>query len=196
MKYVLLSLSTLHKIVEKIGSIYTEVAGFLLSLLIIPLVTFFGGVRLDMMKLVVIAVALDLGWGTWSSIKRKQWLCSTSVQSTIIKIIVYGTMFSIVAVIEKGISEEFMWLSRLTCIVLCTSEAWSIFAHILIIKPNFPVIRLLRKVLAGEISKKLGITEDVFAGIMRQKMCKIVETKVCDDCGDCKITKTDNNEQG
>jgi len=44
--------------------------------------------------------------------------------------------------------------------LLCAAEFFSVCAHMLIIKPDLPAVKMLKKLLAGEIAHKLGIQEE------------------------------------
>lgn len=194
-RYLLITFETLERIFTKFVNLFTDVFAYIFSFLSLTALAFFGETRIFMIKLVLIAVVLDLFWGIWSSIKRKKFLCSMAITATIIKLLAFGTFFAIANVIELGIGQDFVWLSRVVCVILCTGESWSIFAHLLIIKPDFPVLKLLKKLLAGEISKKLHIEEKDIYLAMGEKPCIKVATKICDNCGDCKIVKPEENEK-
>jgi hypothetical protein len=162
MDYTSIAYNTLLNVWSKIFVVYKDTVAYSLTIILFSLISWFGAERVEMIKLVLIAAVLDLIWGVISSLKRKRFLCSRFFLATAVKVIIYATLFSIVAVIEKGISLELMWISKVLCAVICVSEFWSISAHILILKSNFPVLKLFRTVLAGEIAKKVGITRQSF----------------------------------
>lgn len=192
-QYLTMAYNILSKVWDKILLVFSSIYSILITSILLPILAFLGIERLWLIKLVIIALVIDLIWGTLSSIKLKKFLYSRFFIATLVKASIYGTLFSIMAVVESGFSPEFTWFSRLTCIVICISEMWSIFAHILIVKPNFPIIKILKKALTGEITKKLGGYKVDFSSLLKDdELCKVVETKICDNCGSCKIVKKDN----
>lgn len=71
---------------------------------------------------------------------------------------IYGSVMALAALIEKSIIADLTMLSRAAASILIVAETISVFGHILIVKPNAPVIKLFWKVLRSEIAKKLGIS--------------------------------------
>lgn len=116
-----------------------------------------GDARMTCILLVLAAIFLDLGWGMASSIKRGTFALSIGLVKTGIKMAIYLTIMLLSIMLEKALGDDFNLITRLATAVLVVAESISISAHILIIKPDTPVIKMLWKVLRSEIAKKLGI---------------------------------------
>jgi len=117
-----------------------------------------GDARITCLCLVIAAVIIDLIWGVVSSAKRKKFALSIGFTKTAIKLMIYGSVMALAALIEKSIISDITMLSRAAASILIVAETISVFGHILIVKPNAPVIKLLWKLLRSEIAKKLGIS--------------------------------------
>ena len=59
-------------------------------------------------------------------------------------------------------------MERLVCTFAACCELWSAMANMLIVKPDFPFISLLRKSLAGEIANKLNLGKDEVEDILNK----------------------------
>jgi len=152
-------------IIHRIANMLSNVWGWVGSAFIFAMtyiVGWFGDTRTSCLYLILIAVGLDLLWGMASSHKRKTFALSVGFTKTAIKFAIYLSILMVVAAAEKAISDNWCILFRATSAVLICAEGISICGHILIIKPDTPVIRLLWKVLRSEIAKKTGVrVEDV-----------------------------------
>jgi hypothetical protein len=62
-----------------------------------------------------------------------------------------------------------MLTSSVIASILITSELWSILGHIGIAYPDWLVIKLLKRYLKGEMSKKLDIPEEELDNILYKK---------------------------
>lgn len=144
----------------RLEKIITTVSGRIWSMIVFAFtwaVTWLGETREVLIYLVFTAALLDLIWGIASSIKQKRFVLSVGLTKTCIKIVVYLSILLVVALAEKALAEDWNLIFRLTASVLIVAEGVSICGHILIIKPDTPVVRLLWKVLRSEIAKKLNI---------------------------------------
>ncbi|MFV0587078.1 phage holin family protein [Bacteroides reticulotermitis] len=149
-----------YSILGKIEKIITTAIGRLWSCMVFAFtwtITWIGETREILVYLVLAAALLDLFWGIASSIKLKTFVLSIGFTKTCIKLAVYLSILIIIALAEKALAEDWNLIFRLTTSVLIVAEGVSICGHILIIKPDVPVIRLLWKVLRSEIAKKLNI---------------------------------------
>ncbi len=142
---------------QKIISTLWGWAGSLIAFILTWLVTWIGDTREMCVYLVLAAIILDLIWGIASSAKRGSFAMSIGFTKTCIKLAVYMSILTIVVIAEKALSDNWDIMFRLASSVLIVAEAVSIFGHILIIKPDTPVIKLLWKVLKSEVAKKLNI---------------------------------------
>lgn len=144
----------------RLEKIITTVSGRIWSMIVFAFTwaaTWLGETREVLIYLVFAAALLDLIWGIASSIKQKRFVLSVGLTKTCIKIVVYLSILLVVALAEKALAEDWNLIFRLTASVLIVAEGVSVCGHILIIKPDVPVIRLLWKILSSEIAKKLNI---------------------------------------
>ena len=147
-------------VTDKIYRILSTLLGWVGSFIAFMLtwvISWLGDTREMCVYLVLSAIVLDLIWGIASSAKRGTFAMSMGFTKTCIKLAVYLSILTIVAIAEKALSDDWNLIFRLTSSVLIVAESVSIFGHILIIKPDTPVIKLLLKVLKSEVAKKLGI---------------------------------------
>lgn len=158
--------STLIDILHKLHTLFSSFAGYLIALFVL-VCTFFGG-RLDLFYYVVIAVGFDLFWGVVTALKQRKFILSQAMTKTAVKLGIYLTMFVMVALPEKAFAQDWIIATRLVSAVICAAEIWSVLGHILICCPNFPILKLLRKYIQGEIAKKLEVdaneVEDILNG--------------------------------
>lgn len=159
-----------EKIFEKIAVVFTNAWGWIMTLFI-GFVSFLG--EEDTSFLVVgIAIAFDLFWGILASIKRGEYIFSEAGRSSFTKAFAYGSVLVLVLLIEKLTHDGSFIATRVMCVVAASCELWSVCANILIVKPSFPFIRLFRKYLAGEISKKLNITTEEYNELMQERRAR------------------------
>lgn len=138
--------------VHKVGS---SVYGWFLSCLC-GAVSFFATERYCF-YLVLTAILLDALFGTIVSIsKRKQFALSKLGRLTIFKIISYGASLVIVFMIERLAHDTGFIGVKVAAGWAAACEFWSMSASILIIWPDAPFFRIMRRQLKGEISAKLG----------------------------------------
>jgi len=112
---------------------------------------------------VFLAIAFDLFWGVWSSLKRKQFLLSESLRETFKKVAIYGGSLFVVYAIEKALLDDWFIVTRTLCAFASACELLSASASMLIVKPDMVFLRLFRLQLKGEIAKKVGVdTDEIF----------------------------------
>ncbi len=151
---------TFNNVIDKIIKVLSSLWGWMGSFTAFVftwLVTWLGDTREVCLYLVLAAIVLDLFWGIASSAKRGVFAMSIGFTKTVIKLAIYVSILTLVVFAEKAIADDWNIIFRLAAAVLIVAESVSISGHILIIKPDTPVIRLLWKVLKSEIAKKLGI---------------------------------------
>ena len=105
--------------------------------------------------IVGLAIFFDFILGVWTSIKQGKFAKSQLIQDTFIKVIVYGVPLLLIGLSEKMFHEWGVAL-YVACSISIACELWSISAHLLIIAPNMPFLRLLRFQLKDEIKSKTG----------------------------------------
>ncbi len=160
MELLIIINQVIGSVIDKLHRIISTLWGWIgsfLAFVLTWLVTWLGDTREMCVYLVLSAIILDLIWGIASSAKRGTFAMSIGFTKTCIKLAVYLSILTIVAIAEKALSDDWNLIFRLASSVLIVAEAVSIFGHILIIKPDTPVIKFLWKVLKSEVAKKLGI---------------------------------------
>lgn len=107
---------------------------------------------------VLAVLAADLFFGAWSSLILKRFKISIALYSTAVKLILYFTLFYMPLIMEKILSNNSVGFGTvIVTALLCAAEFFSICAHMLIIKPDLWVVKILRNLLAGEMAHKLGM---------------------------------------
>ncbi|KAA6303110.1 MAG: hypothetical protein EZS26_000713 [Candidatus Ordinivivax streblomastigis] len=110
--------------------------------------------------IVFVCVLFDLFWGIWSSVRRKKFILSEALRETPKKLFIYLSCLLIIYLIEINIHDEYLLGTKIVGTLMAACELWSASAHILIIKPDMPFIKLFRKQLKGEMEKKTGFNLD------------------------------------
>lgn len=159
-------LNTLISIYDKMALIFNSTFGWILA--IFTFVVAYLGESAMAFAGVGIAIVMDAVWGIIVAIRNNKFILSLLLRETMNKMFIYVTTLAMVLFIERSLNEDWYIATRVVCAIASACELWSICANILIIKPNFPFIRLFRKYLVGEISKKIGISEDEFLEINKK----------------------------
>ena len=152
----------------KFGDIFSNIWGWIVSGVLMLLDVFAGHGFL--VAMIVILTCIDAVWGVAVSIKRKKFAQSELLRLTIGKLAVYGcAMFGFFAIdhyitLETGL--EIGVTSGLVGLLISLTELWSSSASMLIIYPDFPVLKMLQKQLTGEIARKLGCEPKEVAKIL------------------------------
>jgi len=150
--------ANVEKIGAKVCDIFSTVGGWILGIVL----AFFAFIGDDQAPFIAVGVAvlLDMFWGVLSAIKRKKFILSFLARETLYKVLIYGTVLSVVLNIERSINEAWGLATTILCVIAAACEVWSAGAHILIIKPDCAFIRLFRKYLIGEIANKLKMSNE------------------------------------
>lgn len=159
--------TVIDKMAEKIAQMFSTLGGWLIALMV-GFIDFLGGESTSFL-VVGIAVLLDLGWGMAAAVKRGEYILSEAVRDTFTKLFAYGSVLALVLLIERLTHGGTFIATRVLCVVAASCELWSVCANILIVKPGFPFVRLFRKYLAGEISKKMNITTEEYDQMMQAR---------------------------
>lgn len=161
-------LDVVNSIPTKIYDVLSTTWGKILTALIFC--GSFLGERLPLLWYITAAVFIDALWGIATAIKAKRFIFSKFITKSAIKIFAYVSIYGVVALIEKGYMDGgFMLTSSIIASILITSELWSILGHIGIAYPDWLVIKLLKRYLKGEMSKKLDIPEEELDNILYKK---------------------------
>ena len=107
--------------------------------------------------MVFFAIVFDLAWGIASAIKRKKFILSEAARETVKKVLIYASTLFLVLIIERTIHENSFVGFRVVCAIAAACELISVTAHMLIIKPNMPFVRIFTLSLKGEMKKKLNV---------------------------------------
>lgn len=153
-----------EKLFTKLSVILQTLQGWLLALGIF-LAEYFFATHGTVVKAVLIVTILDAVWGIAVSIKRGEFTLSELMRLTVAKIAVYGS--ALAAFIQIDIVANTELCTDIVSIPILLCESWSMAGSMLIINPQMPILRLLKKALTGEIANKLRMTpeevEQVFA---------------------------------
>lgn len=155
------------KIMEKVWQIFTTLYGWII-MLFVGFVDFLGDEKTAFL-VVGITIVFDLVWGIAAAVKRGEYIFSEAGRNTFTKMFAYGSVLVLVLLIEKLTHGGTFLATRILCVIAASCELWSVCANILIVKPGFPFIRLFRKHLAGEISKKLNISTEEYNELMQER---------------------------
>ena len=129
---------------------------------------FIGGYELAIWS-VVICVLLDLFWGVWASIIRKQFAKSELFRETIAKLTAYATALAVFIFCEKNIPGDTFFIVSIVATIMCGTELWSMSANILIVCPKAVFFKLLKPALKSEIASKLHVPEDEVNDILNNQ---------------------------
>jgi hypothetical protein len=117
--------------------------------------------------LVLAVTLIDAAWGIAVSVHQGKFTLSELARLTVAKIAVYGCALFVFIGLDKFIESTITASVVGAAIVLV--EFWSSCASMLILYPNFLFLRLMKKVLIGEIASKLKISEDEARELMEGK---------------------------
>ena len=150
----------LHRVVCSIGGWFVNIMLF---------VAFQFGDDAHLVHWILIALAADLFFGSWQSIKRGTFHISYALQETAVKVVLFVTVFFMPLIIDVIIPTDLSYLTIAVAALLVGSEFFSVLAHILIIKPDFVGARLIKKLLEVEVAHKLNIDPKDIGRIFKTK---------------------------
>lgn len=163
-----------------IGGWLGAVATFCLSL--------FNQDAIFLTKIIWVALAIDFVFGTWTAIKAKKHVLSQAIILTAVKYAIYSLLFWLVVMAERGVGDTWFIASRLVFAFCMIAEIWSVIGHVAIINPRLVFIRLLRKSLAGEVARKLDMTE-------KEALAFLDGKEEDDKCKTCEKHQNNETEQ-
>lgn len=143
----------IDKMVRHIVNLFDSIFGYLLFC-VSMVATFIAGEKAAF-TIIGLAIFFDFILGVWTSLKAGKFGRSRLVQDTFIKIIVYGIPLLLVGLGGK-LFHEWCIVFYALCALAIACEIWSITAHLLILAPNMPFLKLLRFQLQDEIKSKTG----------------------------------------
>lgn len=160
LKSLLLScLAHANIVASKLSEIFNTLWGWTCAAWILC-INFFAGYETSIVAMIV-CVALDTAWGIAAQIKQNRFAISALGRDGMLsKLALYASVIIGFIHIENMVNLE----SHLTVIIIssliCLVEIWSMSGSALIINPQMPFLRLFRRVLTGEIARKLDIKEE------------------------------------
>ena len=131
---------------------------------ITALMLFFGTFGLapisPLIHLVIGFVFTDMLFGLSVTIYKKGWshILSCRLRDSLVKILFYVTILIGLFFIESVIVDGYFLTCKLAFAVIAGTELWSIMANMLVLFPNLPALKLLKKYLSSEMARKLNTT--------------------------------------
>ena len=141
---------------ERFSAILHTVQGWIAALVLL-IADYIAGHEFAV-GLVVAITIMDAVWGIAVSIKRGKFALSELARLTVAKFAVYGCAMLTFIGIDRIIDADITTAAIAPVITLV--EFWSSCGSMLILYPNLPALRLLKKALIGEIASKLHIPEE------------------------------------
>lgn len=139
----------------KIGNILSTLYGWMCAVWIF-VINFIAGYEKAICA-VAVCVALDTIWGIAAQIKQRRFAYSELGRNGMLsKWLLYATVIISFICIENMAGIDSHLTVIVVCSLICLVEVWSMSGSALIINPNMPFLRLFRKVLTGEIARKMG----------------------------------------
>lgn len=126
------------------------------------IMTFFASIGITtiapLIHITLIFVLIDMLFGLSVTIKLKgvKNILSSRIRDSLVKAFFYLVIIIGLFFIETNIIEGYELTSKVAFAIICGTELWSIMANMLILLPNIPALRLLKKYLEKEISSKTG----------------------------------------
>ncbi|MCH5332056.1 MAG: phage holin family protein [Alistipes sp.] len=152
---------------EKIDNIMNTLCGWVCAVWIFTL-NFFAGYESAIIA-VVACVTLDTIWGIAAQLKQGHFAYSELGRNGMLsKWCLYASVLIAFIHIENMAGIESHITVVLISSLICLVEIWSMSGSALIINPNMPFLRLFRRVLTGEISRKMDITPEQVEEFFKQ----------------------------
>lgn len=154
-------------IVTKLIDILNSLAGWICAMWIFTL-NFFAGYERAIVA-VVACVALDTVWGIAAQLKQGHFALSELGRNGMLsKWCLYASVIIAFIHIENMAGIESHITVVLISSLICLVEIWSMSGSALIINPNMPFLRLFRRVLTGEIARKMDTTPEEVEEFFKQ----------------------------
>lgn len=151
-------------VLTNIGASLTSILATLYGKLIVLLVfvgAYFASIA-GMVHIMIALVLVDAFFGIAVTVKKKGvgYIVSSKLRSTLYKMFFYLIFLVFTFLVEFQITGVDCVTPKLIFALIAGVELWSIAANALILTPNFPFLRIFKKYLASEISKKLSISPE------------------------------------
>jgi len=157
-------------------------SGGIWATMIVFLGSFFAPIGF-MIYIILGLTVIDLALGFTVSLngkregESKEGFLSNKAKNSLLKLFFYVLFISLFYIIETAVidGDGTCFSSKLIFAIMAGVEMWSIAANALIIYPNFPFLKLFKKFLSSEISKKLEIDKESVEDILNHKIDVIKE---------------------
>lgn len=142
-----------------IWSSCTGVVSFLSMWLMALLATVFGFYK-EVIIITFFCIFIDLIWGVAKSVKMGGYATSYLLKNTIIKIGAYFSVMMLLISAEHLLHIDSQVFTITFTIVILVTELISILGNIAIVKPSLIFVKILRRLVTGEVARKLNITDE------------------------------------
>lgn len=146
---------------DKLGDILSSLEGvvYLLFIWISALTAMIFGLYNEVIITTFFCIFVDLVWGVARSIKVGNYATSFLLKNTILKIGAYfSIMFVLIGIEHLLCIESGVFVISFTVIIAAT-ELISILGNIAIVKPSLICVKLVRRMVIGEVARKLKISD-------------------------------------
>ena len=120
---------------------------------------------------ILILIGVDLIFGLTVTIRKKgiDEIVSNKLRNSLFKAMFYLLFIMMSFLVEKQIAGSDCLVTKVVFAVMGAVELWSIAGNALILSPNLPFLRLLKKYLTSEIAKKMEIDKKDVDEILNKK---------------------------
>ena len=165
-----------HNILAVLANIGASLASVLATLygrfivLIVFLGAYFASIS-GMVHIMLLLVMIDAFFGIAVTVKKKGVgsVVSNRLRSTLYKMFFYLLFLVFTFLVEFQITGIDCITPKIIFALISGVELWSIAANALILTPNLPFLRIFKKYLSREISKKLDISPEEVTDLLDGK---------------------------
>lgn len=167
MKYTELILDAVDTIQITTKNLVSTNTGFITSILPVLALAFTSN-NVAILCLIIVMI-LDMIWGIWVAVRHHEFSISGLGKKTLAKMLIYGSVISVIFLLERASNPDWYLTSRIVIIVAAATETFSLLANMSIIYPNFIFLKLIRKALVAEIASKLGLKKCEVEGFFQEQ---------------------------
>ncbi len=160
-------------VLSNLGGAITNVLNSILGRIVV-LISFMGAYFASISNLIHVILALvifDAIFGISVSIKLNGIgsILSSKLRNTLFKLFFYLLFIMLTFLIEFQITGIECFTPKIVFAVMAGVELWSIASNALILSPNMPFLKLFKKFLTLEISKKLDMSRKEVEGFLEDE---------------------------
>ena len=160
-------------VLTNIGASLTSVLATLYGRFVVMIVflgAYFASIS-GMVHIMIALVLVDAFFGIAVTVKKRGVgsVVSNRLRSTLYKMFFYLLFLVFTFLVEFQITGIECVTPKLIFALIAGVELWSIAANALILTPNLPFLRIFKKYLSREISKKLDISPEDVANLLDGK---------------------------